>query len=55
MKTSQDATMPGMFITAFLIAGGSKTSTSLSRDFIGFMSSAEKARQEAKKMKKKEL
>ena len=51
LQSSQEATMPGMVITAFLIAGGSKASTSLFRDVLGFMSSAERERKINKEKK----
>ena len=37
-------TLPGILITAAVVAGGSKASIKLFRDVLGFMSSAEKQR-----------
>lgn len=45
--------VPGYIITAFIIAGGSKGSIKLFKDVMGFMSSAEKVRQEGKEIERK--
>ncbi len=44
LQNSAVATVPGMILTSFVIAGGSKASLGLFRDVLGFMSSAEKER-----------
>jgi hypothetical protein len=48
MQTKNEMTWYGMFITGAIIAGGSKGSMKLFNDVLGFKSSAEKARQDAK-------
>ena len=42
--SSDKMTIPGMVITAGIVAGGSKGSIKLFKDVLGFMSSAEKER-----------
>ena len=44
--------IPGYILTGAVIAGGSKASIKLFKDVMGFMSSAEKERKEAKTKKK---
>jgi hypothetical protein len=41
-------TIPGMILTGGIVAGGSKGSIKLFRDWLGFMSNAEKERKEIK-------
>lgn len=49
-----EVTIPGMVLTGAVIAGGSKASVKLFRDVLGFMSTAEKERQEREKEKKRQ-
>jgi len=49
LVTHTEIQIPGIVITGAVIAGGSKASIKLFHDMLGFMSNAEKERQEAKK------
>ncbi|MCB9065472.1 MAG: hypothetical protein H6551_10070 [Chitinophagales bacterium] len=49
LASNDTVTLPGMILTAAIIAGGSKASVALFKDLLGFMSSAEKERKERKK------
>ena len=51
LQSSEVPTLFGIVITGLIIAGGSKASTGLFRDVLGFMSSAEKARQGANEVR----
>lgn len=50
LQSSDQMTIGGTILTGAIIAGGSKASMGLFKDLMGFMSSAEKERQEAKKL-----
>jgi hypothetical protein len=44
----EEMTIPGYILTGAIVAGGSKASVKLFRDVMGFMSTAEKERQDSK-------
>lgn len=46
--SSDKMTIPGMILTGGIVAGGSKGSVKLFKDWLGFMSSAEKEQKEIK-------
>lgn len=48
LASSEHITVGGTILTGAVVAGGSKASIALFKDMLGFMSSAEKARKEAK-------
>ena len=48
MVSHEEMTMAGYILTGAIVAGGSKASIKLFRDMMGFMSSAEKERQDLK-------
>ena len=48
MASGDKMTIPGMILTGGIIAGGTKGSVKLFKDWLGFMSSAEKERKEIK-------
>ncbi len=49
LASHEKVTIPGMILSALIIAGGSKASMALFKDLLGFMSTAEKERRERKK------
>ena len=55
LASSDKTTVWGTFLTGAIIAGGSKASIKLFRDIMGFMSSAEKERQDRKKQTSEKL
>lgn len=55
LQSSEKATFWGVVITGLIIAGGSKASIGLFRDLLGFMSSAEKERDAAKKSRQEAI
>jgi hypothetical protein len=48
LASGDKMTIPGMILTGGIIAGGTKGSVKLFKDWLGFMSSAEKERKELK-------